>query len=41
MAPTRPHPDTETATKDVLVGTPIAMMGRARDAIRQAMGRQP
>lgn len=40
MAPTHPHPGTETATKNVLVGTPIAMMDRARDVIRQAMGRQ-
>ncbi|MER5325211.1 hemerythrin domain-containing protein [Streptosporangium roseum] len=41
MAPTHPHPGTESAIKNVLVGTPIAMMDRARDVIRQAMGRQP
>ncbi|WP_246645838.1 hemerythrin domain-containing protein [Nonomuraea ceibae] len=38
MAPTHPHPGTESATKNMLMGTPIAMMDRARDAIRQAMG---
>ncbi|MEW9552234.1 hemerythrin domain-containing protein [Nonomuraea sp. NPDC050783] len=41
MAPTHPHPGTESATKNVLVGTPVAMMDRARDVIRQAMGKRP
>ncbi|NJP96106.1 hemerythrin domain-containing protein [Nonomuraea sp. FMUSA5-5] len=41
MAPTHPHPGTESATKNVLMGTPIAMMDRARDVIRQAMGKKP
>ena len=41
MAPTHPHPGTETATKNILAGTPIAMMDRVRDAIRQAMGKNP
>ncbi|MFB4284060.1 hemerythrin domain-containing protein [Nonomuraea sp. MTCD27] len=41
MAPTHPHPGTETATKNLLAGTPIAMMDRVRDAIRQAMGKNP
>ncbi|MEV4378411.1 hemerythrin domain-containing protein [Streptosporangium sp. NPDC049644] len=41
LAPTHPHPGTEGAVKNVLVGTPIAMMDRARDVIRQAMGKQP
>ncbi|GAA2214206.1 hemerythrin domain-containing protein [Nonomuraea monospora] len=41
MAPTHPHPGTESATKNVLVGTPVAMMDRIRDVIRQAMGKQP
>ncbi|MCK2216508.1 hemerythrin domain-containing protein [Actinomadura sp. ATCC 31491] len=41
MAPTHPHPGVESATKNVLVGTPAAMMDRARDVIRQAMGKRP
>jgi hypothetical protein len=41
MAPTHPHPGTESATKNLLVGTPVAMMDRVRDAIRQTMGKQP
>ena len=41
LAPTHPHPGTEGAVKNLLVGTPIAMMDRARDVIRQAMGKQP
>ncbi|GII00214.1 hemerythrin domain-containing protein [Planobispora takensis] len=40
MAPTHPHPGTESATKNLLIGTPVAMMDRARDVIRQAMGKQ-
>ncbi|MBE1585362.1 hemerythrin domain-containing protein [Nonomuraea angiospora] len=40
MAPTHPHPGTESATKNVLMGTPIAMMDRVRDVIRQAMGKR-
>jgi hemerythrin superfamily protein len=39
MAPTHPHPGVESATKNLLVGTPTAMMDRARDVIRQAMGK--
>ncbi|MFI7439296.1 hemerythrin domain-containing protein [Nonomuraea indica] len=38
MAPTHPHPGTESATKNVLVGTPVAMMDRVRDVIRKATG---
>ncbi|MEV4374646.1 hemerythrin domain-containing protein [Nonomuraea sp. NPDC049637] len=41
MAPTHPHAGTESATKNVLVGTPVAMMDRARDVIRRAMGKNP
>ncbi|GAA4078959.1 hemerythrin domain-containing protein [Nonomuraea soli] len=41
MAPTHPHPGTESATKNLLAGTPVAMMDRARDVIRRAMGKQP
>jgi hemerythrin superfamily protein len=35
-APTRPHPGTESATKNLLVGPPAAIMDRARDVIRDA-----
>jgi hemerythrin superfamily protein len=38
MAPTHPHPGVESATKNVLMGTPVAMMDRVRDVIRQATG---
>ncbi|TMR31195.1 hemerythrin domain-containing protein [Nonomuraea zeae] len=41
LAPTHPHPGVESALKNVLVGTPMAMMDRARDVIRQAMGKNP
>jgi hemerythrin superfamily protein len=37
LAPTRPHPGNETATRALLVGTPMAMMDRARDLLRGAM----
>ncbi|WP_248959913.1 hemerythrin domain-containing protein [Sphaerisporangium perillae] len=39
LAPTHPHPGVESATKNVLVGTPTAMMDRVRDVVRQAMGK--
>jgi hemerythrin superfamily protein len=39
MAPTHPHPGTESATKNLLLGPPIAIMDRARDVIRKAMGK--
>lgn len=38
LAPTHPHPGVESATKNLLVGTPLAMMDRVRDVIRKAMG---
>ncbi|MEV0585089.1 hemerythrin domain-containing protein [Nonomuraea sp. NPDC050310] len=41
LAPTHPHPGTESAIKNLLVGTPVAMMDRARDVIRQALGKRP
>ncbi|GAB2924840.1 hemerythrin domain-containing protein [Nonomuraea fastidiosa] len=41
MAPTHPHPGTESATKNVLMGTPMAMMDRVRDVIRRTMGKNP
>ncbi|MEV4170270.1 hemerythrin domain-containing protein [Nonomuraea sp. NPDC049709] len=40
LAPTRPHPGTESMTKNVLVGTPVAVMDRARDLIRKALGKR-
>ncbi|SDQ72981.1 hemerythrin domain-containing protein [Thermostaphylospora chromogena] len=40
MAPTHPHPGVESATKNVLVGTPAAMMDRVRDVIRRAIGKK-
>ncbi|MER7208964.1 hemerythrin domain-containing protein [Streptosporangium sp. NPDC000239] len=38
MAPTHPHPGVESAVKNLLVGTPTAIMDRVRDVIRDAMG---
>lgn len=40
MAPTHPHAGVESATKNMLLGPPTAMMDRARDVIRQAMGKK-
>ncbi len=40
IAPTHPHPGVETATENVVIGTPAAIMDRARDLIRQAMGKK-
>jgi hemerythrin superfamily protein len=37
LAPTHPHPGNESATRALLVGTPLAMMDRARDLLRGAM----
>jgi hemerythrin superfamily protein len=34
MAPTHPHPSVQSATANVVVGTPTAIFDRARDAIR-------
>lgn len=39
VAPTRPHPGTESAAKNVLLGPPAALVDRARDAIRGALGK--
>ncbi|MFG1708942.1 hemerythrin domain-containing protein [Nonomuraea sp. M3C6] len=39
IAPTRPHPGTESAARNVLMGTPMAVMDRAREAIRKALGK--
>jgi hemerythrin superfamily protein len=35
-APTRPHPGTESATANVVLGPPAAVMDRTRDLIRNA-----
>jgi hemerythrin superfamily protein len=37
LAPTHPHPGNETVTRALLVGTPMAMMDRARDLLRGAI----
>src|SRR5688572_31147183 len=37
LAPTHPHPGNESPARALLVGTPMAMMDRARDLIRSAM----
>ncbi|RCG29978.1 hemerythrin domain-containing protein [Sphaerisporangium album] len=40
LAPTHPHPGVESATKNIVLGTPAAIMDRARDVIRRAMGKK-
>jgi hemerythrin superfamily protein len=37
LAPTHPHPGNESASRALLVGTPLAMIDRARDLLRDAM----
>ena len=37
LAPTHPHPGNESAARALLVGTPMAMIDRARDLLRDAM----
>jgi hemerythrin superfamily protein len=39
IAPTHPHPGTESAAKNIMLGPPVAIMDRARDLIRKAMGK--
>lgn len=34
-------PDAPDFMENLLMGTPVAMMDRARDVIRQAMGKRP
>jgi hemerythrin superfamily protein len=41
VAPVRPHPGTESATGNLLMGPPLALMDRARDVIRKALGNGP
>ncbi|WP_320773381.1 hemerythrin domain-containing protein [Streptomyces sp. CRN 30] len=38
VAPTRPHPGTDTAVKNLAVGPVASVIDRTRDAIRKAMG---
>ncbi|WP_433501358.1 hemerythrin domain-containing protein [Sphaerimonospora sp. CA-214678] len=40
MAPTRPRPGVESATRNLLLGPPAAIMDRARDLIMTAVGRK-
>jgi hemerythrin superfamily protein len=40
VAPTHPHAGVETAPKNLLAGPPVAIMDRARDVIRKAMGKR-
>lgn len=40
LAPTHPHPGIDTATKNLLLGPPVAIMDRTRDVIRKAMGKR-
>ncbi|WP_239071904.1 hypothetical protein [Amycolatopsis sp. SID8362] len=37
VGPTRPHPGVESATANLLLGPPAAIMDRARDLIRGAL----
>lgn len=37
LAPTRPHPGTESALVSMLAGPPLAVLDRARDAVREIM----
>ncbi|RKT54015.1 hemerythrin domain-containing protein [Saccharothrix australiensis] len=39
IAPTRPHPGVESPAANMLLGPPVAIMDRARDLIRSALGR--
>lgn len=39
VAPTRPHPGMESAKANLLLGPPAAIVDRARDLIRSALGR--
>jgi len=36
VAPTRPHPGAESATANVVLGPPLAVLDRVRDAVRRA-----
>ncbi|MEZ0076092.1 hemerythrin domain-containing protein [Planotetraspora sp. GP83] len=38
LGPTHPHPGVESATRNLLLGPPVAVLDRARDIIRNAIG---
>ncbi|MFD8565550.1 hemerythrin domain-containing protein [Streptomyces sp. NPDC059639] len=38
LAPTRPHPGTDTVAKNLAVGPVASVVDRTRDAVRRAMG---
>ncbi|MGI5486220.1 hemerythrin domain-containing protein [Microtetraspora malaysiensis] len=40
LAPTHPHAGVESAAANLLLGPPVAIMDRARDVIRKAMGKK-
>ncbi|MEV5888870.1 hemerythrin domain-containing protein [Nonomuraea fuscirosea] len=40
LAPSRPHPGTESLTRNLLMGPPTAIMDRARDLIHKALGKR-
>ncbi|MFI5674459.1 hemerythrin domain-containing protein [Streptomyces cellulosae] len=40
LAPTHPHPGTESAAKNLAVGPLAALMDRTRDAVRSALGKE-
>jgi hemerythrin superfamily protein len=39
MAPTHPHPGTESAARNMVLGPVAALVDRTRDAVRKAMGK--
>lgn len=39
VAPTHPHPGTESAVKNLTLGPVTALVDRTRDAVRKAMGK--
>ncbi|GGY13410.1 hemerythrin domain-containing protein [Streptomyces djakartensis] len=39
MAPTHPHPGTESAAKNIALGPLAAVVDRTRDAVRKALGK--
>ncbi|GAB2751144.1 hemerythrin domain-containing protein [Streptomyces bullii] len=39
LAPTHPHPGTESATKNLALGPLAALVDRTRDAVRKALGK--
>jgi hypothetical protein len=39
VAPTHPHPGTESAAKNMALGPIAALVDRTRDAVRKAMGK--